>query len=303
MTAATGQGMTKPDREVLELVIDACREAILLINLDHPDWPVLVANRAFMELGGEEATGQPVADVVENLLGRELALEISESLRSRQETSYPVELGGTDYLLVLKPLPGSGEGPLRHAAMYFRGGGSGRGAAGHETQHALLNAKRRIRDLTREDAVTGLLNERAFREVLEHDWAVAARERGTLALVLFTLDDFDAYTEVFGRHAADSCLRRVGQAIRRCLRRASDVVARLDDTRMVVLSHTSDDQAVRDFAAQISTTVRDLGLHHPRSSVARFVTVSPVVRAVQAGDEPVPATEFLDRLLSEADEA
>ncbi len=303
MTAGTGQGMKEPDREVLELLIDACREAILLINLDHPDWPVLLANQAFVQLGGKEATALPVADVIEGLLGRELALEISESLRSRQETSYPVELAGTDYLLVLKPLPASDDAPARHAAIYFRGGGSGRGAAGHEAQHALLNAKRRIRDLTREDPVTGLLNERAFREVLDHDWAVAARERATLALVLFTLDDFDAYMEVFGRHAADSCLRRVGQSIRRCLRRASDVVARLDDARMVVLSHTSDDQAVRDFAAQISTTVRELGLHHPRSSAARFVTVSPVVRAVQASDEAASSAEFLNRLLAEADEA
>ncbi len=294
--------MTEAEREVLELLIDGCGEAILLIKLDHPDWPVLLANRVYLQLGGEGPTGKPVADVVEGLLGRDLALEISESLRSRQETSYPVEIGGTDYLLVLKPLATSGEAPARHAAMYFHGGGSGRGTAGNETQHALLNAKRRIRNLTREDPVTGLLNERAFREVLEHDWAVAARERGTLALVLFTLDDFDAYTEVFGRHAADSCLRRVGQAIRRCLRRASDVVARLDGQRMVVLSHTSDDQAVRDFASQISTTVRELGLHHPRSSVARFVTVSPLVRAVQASDEPATAAEFLNRLLLEADD-
>jgi diguanylate cyclase (GGDEF)-like protein len=293
--------MTEAGKEVLEQLIDASHEAVLLVNLDHPDWPVLFANRAFVQVGGEAAQGKPVADVVEGLLGRELALEISETLRSRQETSYPVEVGGADYLLVLKPLPGPGEPRARHAALYFRVGGS-RGAAGHEAQHALLNAKRRIRDLTREDPVTGLLNERAFREVLDHDWAVAARERGTLALVVFTLDDFEAYVGVFGRHAADSCLRRVGQSVRRCLRRASDVVARIGGDRLIVLSHTSDEQAVRDFSSQISTTVRDLGLHHPRSSFARFVTVSPCVRAVQSGDESVSAAQFLDALLREADE-
>ena len=262
--------MTEAGREVLEQLIDAGHEAVLLVNLDHPDWPVLLANRAFVQIGGDAAQGRPVADVVEGLLGRELALEISETLRSRQETSYPVEVGGADYLLVLKPLPGSGEARARHAALYFRGGS--RGAAGNEAQHALLNAKRRIRDLAREDPVTGLLNERAFRDVLDHDWAVAARERGTLALVVFTLDDFEAYVGVFGRHAADSCLRRVGQSVRRCLRRASDVVARIGGDRLVVLSHTSDEQAVRDFSAQISTTIRDLGLHHPRSSFARLMS-------------------------------
>ena len=60
------------------------------------------------------------------------------------------------------------------------------------------------RDLSRDDPVTGPLNGRTFREVLDHDWAVAAREKSQLSIVAFTLDDFDAYVEVFGRHAADS---------------------------------------------------------------------------------------------------
>lgn len=297
----TGQGMTETDGDVLEQVIGASREAVLLVNLDHPDWPVLLANAAYRAIGGDDAVGRPIADVVEALVGRDLALEISESLRSRQETSYPVELSAGDYQLVLKPLPAGGESRARHAAMYFRGGSGVRGAAGQETQHALLNAKRRIRDLTRDDPVTGLLNERAFRDVFQHDWAVAARERGTLVLAVFTLDDFAAYVDVFGRHASDSCLRRVGQAIRRCLRRASDVVARLEGARMVVLSHASDEQAVKEFATQIATTVRELGLHHPRSRVARFVTVSHAIAAADAADSGCSSDEFLDRLLVVAD--
>ncbi|HEX5787580.1 MAG TPA: diguanylate cyclase [Woeseiaceae bacterium] len=289
--------MSNIEAAILEEAIGASREALLLVNLDQSEWPVVLANAAFSEVGGADALGRPVADVVESLVGRELALEVSESLRTRQETSYAVDIGGTDCLLVLKPLPLPGEERARHAALFFRSGAAARGDAAQAAQHALINARRRIRDLTRDDPVTGLLNERAFREVLEHDWAVASRERGTLVLVLFSLDDFGAYVDVFGRHAADSCLRRVGQAIRRCLRRASDVVARLDDARLIVLSHTSDEQAVREFATRIATTVRELGLHHPRSGVARFVTVSHQVVAAQAADAPDSAAAFLDGLL------
>jgi diguanylate cyclase (GGDEF)-like protein len=162
--------------------------------------------------------------------------------------------------------------------------------------HALLKAKRRIRDLSRDDPVTGLLNGRAFREVLEHDWAVAAREKSALSLVVFTLDEFDAYVDVFGRHAADSCLRRVGQAIRRCLRRASDVVGRLDGADLVVLSHASDEDGVQEFASRISATIRELGLHHPRSTVSGFVTVS--YRVGVAATDQHEAADFLDSLLS-----
>jgi diguanylate cyclase (GGDEF)-like protein len=114
---------------------------------------------------------------------------------------------------------------------------------------------------------------------------------------MFRLDEFDAYVEVFGRHASDSCLRRVGRAIRRCLRRASDVVARPNGASFVALSHASDEDGVREFAARISTAVRELGLHHPRSSSSKFVTVSFEVAVADTATEKRNATEFLDDLL------
>ena len=290
--------MTALDQAIFEQVIDGSSEAVLIVRLDHSDWPIVLANRAFEEIGGEGAQSRPFADVIETLVGRELALEVSATFRSAQETSFPVEIGGSEYLLALKPLLAPSQEAPTHYAVYWRGGGAA--IAGGEAHQALLRAKRKIRDLTREDAVTGLLNERAFRDVLEHDWAVASREKTKLALVLFTVDDFDAYVDVFGRHASDSCLRRVGQAIRRCLRRASDVVANVGDARLIVLSHSSEKSGVREFAEQISAAVRELGLHHPRSSHGRFVTVSHKVEAVTAGSKDDSAERFLSRLMGES---
>jgi diguanylate cyclase (GGDEF)-like protein len=284
---------------ILEQVLAETAEPVVIVRVDQSEWPVVLHNRAFEAFGNEEAQGQPFADVIEEMVGRELALEISEAVRSRQETSFPVEQAGREYLLSLKPLEVPGEDGASFCAAFWRSGGAAATSDG-EVQHALLKAKRRIRDLARDDPVTGLLNDRAFREVLEHDWAVAAREKGTLAIVVFVLDDFDAYIDVFGRHASDSCLRRVGQAIRRCLRRASDVVARIEGQKLVVLSHASGEQGVTEFAARISTAVRELGLHHPRSTVGRFVTVSYELGIAYPGEEPRSAPEFFDSLLADA---
>jgi diguanylate cyclase (GGDEF)-like protein len=292
--------MEPVSREILEQVLAEAAEPLLVVSVDHSEWPIALSNRAFAAIGGETPDGRPFADVIEQLVGRDLALEISEAVRSKQETSFPVEQGGREFLLVLKPVASPGEtGGGNYYAAFWRGGSGGSVAAGAEVQHALLKAKRRIRDLSREDPVTGLLNGRAFREVLEHDWAVAAREKSALAIVVFELDDFDAYVEVFDRHASESCRRRVGQAIRRCLRRASDVVGTLDGERYAVLSHAPDEPAVLEFAARIATAVRELGLHHPRSSAGRFVTVSFRVGLAEVADESRGAGEFLDELLAE----
>ena len=122
-------------------------------------------------------------------------------------------------------------------------------------------------------------------------------------MVAFVPEDFSDYIDVFGRHAADSCLRRVGQAIRRCLRRASDVVARLDGEHFVVLSHASDENGVREFADRISTAVRELGLHHPRSGHSKFVSVKYQVSVCKPcdshSDSDIVLNELLGQLLNQ----
>lgn len=286
--------MKKINREILEQVIEASSEPLVIVRMDHTDWPVVLSNDAFDAIGGEDIEKQPFADVIEQLVGREMALEISESLRAQQETSFPVELGGREYLLALRPLSLANEEKPRFYVAFWRGGAGA--VAGSEMHHELLKAKRRIRDLSRDDPVTGLLNERAFYEVLEHDWAVAAREKSPLSLVVFALDDFEAYVDVFGRHAADTCMRRVGQAVRRCLRRASDVVGRLNGSDIVVLSHATDEEGVREFAGRISAAIRELGLHHPRSTVSKFVTVSFEIGVSTNAADDVSSRDFLQSL-------
>jgi len=290
--------MKTVNRKVLEQVIAATTEPLLVVSIDQPNWPVVLVNPAFATISDQAVLNKPFADVIEELAGRELALEVSETVRAQQETNLPVEANTREYLLALRPLQLESEQAARFYAAYWRSGTGGETAEGAEVHHALLRAKRRIRDLSRDDPVTGLLNGRAFADVFAHDWAVAEREKGKLSLVTFTLEEFSDYREVFGRHAADSCLRRVGQAIRRCLRRASDVVARPDGQRFVVLSHASDEDGVREFAGRISTAVRELGLHHPRSNSSKFVTVSYHVSVANVSDERRDAQQFLSELLA-----
>ncbi len=288
-------------RTILEQLIAGSAEPVVVAQVDSPDWPVVLCNPAFADVVGEQGVHKkPFADVVEQLVGRDLALEISEAIRGGHESTIPVEVSNREYLLVLQPLNSVGKGNSKYYAAYLRAGAGLNAVGGGEVQRALHKAKRRIRDLSRDDPLTGLLNARAFRDVLDHDWAVARRERSKLALISFTLDDFEQYREVFGRHAADSCQRRVAQAIRRLLKRASDVAARVNceqGDKLIVLSHSANEAGVGEFASRIATSVRELGLHHPRSRVSRFVTVSYQMSVKEAGAGKMNAADFLDSVL------
>lgn len=288
-------------QNILEQLIAGSAEPVVVAQIDSSDWPVVLCNPAFEGIAGEvDIQQKPFADVIEQLVGRELALEISETIRAGHETTIPVEVGNQEYLLALRPMNSTGEGGAHFYVGYLRDAAGASVIGNDEVQQALIKAKRRIRDMSREDSVTGLLNAKAFRDVLDHDWAVAKREKSSLALVVFMLDDFDMYQEVFGRHAADSCQRRVAQAIRRSLKRASDVAAKIkcnQGDKLVVLSHSADELRVCEFASRIATSVRELGLHHPRSNRGRFVTLSYRVTVMEVGADKLNAAEFLDSVL------
>jgi diguanylate cyclase (GGDEF)-like protein len=76
------------------------------------------------------------------------------------------------------------------------------------------------------------------------------------------------------RLAADSCLRKVALAITGSLRRAGDLAARFSDDQFAVLIAADDEASVINFAASIVEKVRGLAIHHPRSPVDRFVSIS-----------------------------
>ena len=286
-------------RKVLAQVIEGSGEPTLVARVDQADWPVVLSNPAFAALAAcDEVREMPFADIVEQMHGRRAAREVSETVRSGQESTIPLEYARRNWLMTLKPLSCDAGAAVHYYAAYWHD--SANPAAGGkpgDAHRALLRARRRIRDLSREDPVTGLLNDAAFHDVLSHDWAVAARDKSALALIAFVVDNFDGYVKVFGRHAADSCLRRVAQAVRRCLRRASDVAGRLrhdGQDVLIVLFHANEEAAIGAFAQSIAREVRELGLHHPHSKISRFVTVSYRTALTTAKGGDVEAQRFLE---------
>jgi len=162
--------------------------------------------------------------------------------------------------------------------------------AGYGERDALLavlrDARVHLRRLDGRDSTTGILNRRAFDDILDRDWALAQRDQRALTLMLFKLECFDEYRQVFGRHASDACLQKVAHAITGSLRRASDLVARFADDQFSVLVAESDEAKVREFSVAIAAKVRGLSIHHPRSSADRFITVAcGVASAVPGGSD------------------
>ena len=113
------------------------------------------------------------------------------------------------------------------------------------SNEALQAQQRELVTLAERDALTGLYNRRQFMRLAEMELVRADRmPRGT-SLLMVDLDFFKKVNDTHGHPAGDSVLQQVAGILLSSVR-ASDLVGRMGGEEFIVLlPHTSPDQAVR----------------------------------------------------------
>ena len=91
-----------------------------------------------------------------------------------------------------------------------------------------------LEKLASEDDLTGLKNRRYIREFARQIIERAKKDNGRVTVLIFDIDDFKNYNDVYGHAAGDEVLRQAAMLIRRCCRR-HDVVARLGGDEFAVV--------------------------------------------------------------------
>ncbi|MBX3119538.1 MAG: diguanylate cyclase [Fimbriimonadaceae bacterium] len=76
----------------------------------------------------------------------------------------------------------------------------------------LQEANQRLESLATIDGLTGLLNHRTLREMLDDEF-VAAKGGGELAMVLLDIDHFKSFNDTFGHQAGDAVLKIVAEIV------------------------------------------------------------------------------------------
>jgi diguanylate cyclase (GGDEF)-like protein len=93
---------------------------------------------------------------------------------------------------------------------------------------------RQLKDLSRRDGLTGLLNRRALDEELAREFAVASRHDRSLSVAMLDLDHFKDYNDTYGHQAGDRLLRTAAAAWTATLRQ-TDLIARYGGEEFVVV--------------------------------------------------------------------
>jgi diguanylate cyclase (GGDEF)-like protein len=103
----------------------------------------------------------------------------------------------------------------------------------------------------RTDPLTGLLNHRAFHELLRDALLDASAKHGTVSLVMLDLDDFKRVNDVYGHAVGDAVLAKVAEVLRGSLR-GSDAVCRIGGEEFAVVVPGGDLDVAMGLADRLS---------------------------------------------------
>jgi len=278
------------------LLVESAPEGVVVVDAQNPEHPVIYANPGFSAL-----TGYPV----EELLGRNLRLLQSEDTGQDGRHRLREAIGkgeicrvllrnyrkdGTVFWNEMTVLPlRDPAGRITHFVGHHRDAGERLRMDAKHPRDSLSGAHQPTSLAIRDDRLTGLFTLAYLEELLKRDWALAQREKRSIAVFSIDIDALDLYNATFGRAAGDSMIRRVAHVVSGCLRRASDVTARIDGGSLIAFAPgLAGEQAFR-MGQLMAERVRDLRIHHPRSAILRYVSVSVGVCAQVPGPEDSPA--------------
>lgn len=130
--------------------------------------------------------------------------------------------------------------------------------------------------LATQDALTGLLNFRAFEERAAVLFAAAERERKPVLVAVLDLDYFKQFNDAYGHAAGNACLRCVANFLAGDSRGQVDVKARMGGEEFVLLMYNIDrDEAARRVEA-LREGVEALAIPHQGTRLPEGVVTASI---------------------------
>jgi diguanylate cyclase (GGDEF)-like protein len=159
---------------------------------------------------------------------------------------------------------------------------------------------RNLEQLANHDGLTGLLNNRCFRESLDLEMARARRYNHPFSLVFMDLDHFKQYNDTQGHPAGDRLLKDLARLLK-THSRAVTVLARYGGEEFVALAPETPKDGALTYAERLRSTVEKHRFEGCESQPFGKVTLSAGVATFpEDGEEAATLIERADKALYEA---
>lgn len=152
-----------------------------------------------------------------------------------------------------------------------------------------VEAEEKLRQLSRIDGLTKLINRRTLDDILENLWSIASRGKVTFSVLFIDVDYFKLYNDTYGHQKGDDVLTGVASTIARQLPRSSDVAARYGGEEFVVLLAETDAQGAMLVGEKIRGAIEALQIPHSRSQCGHVTASIGVATYERAAHTSVAA--------------
>jgi len=143
-----------------------------------------------------------------------------------------------------------------------------------KNEEQLLRLQKELEVLSFKDGLTNIANRRRFDSSFELEWERARGERRPLSILLFDVDYFKQYNDLYGHTQGDKCLVEIAQTLSLALDGPRDLVARFGGEEFVVLLPEADAGAAHKVAERCQRLLHKKSIVHALSPHDRRVTVS-----------------------------
>ncbi|MBA3916179.1 MAG: GGDEF domain-containing protein [Acidobacteriales bacterium] len=131
----------------------------------------------------------------------------------------------------------------------------------------------RLVDSSRRDPLTGLLNGRAFREMMTIEINRMSRYRRPLTIAYLDVDDFKNINDRYGHLAGDEFLREVARQMTRRLR-VIDCLARVGGDEFAIVLPETDQGAAQLVFSELHRAIRHLSAGNPSATTVSIGAVT-----------------------------
>jgi diguanylate cyclase (GGDEF)-like protein len=131
-------------------------------------------------------------------------------------------------------------------------------------ERALKQLEARIGEVSPTDTLTGLLNQRRFKEELDREHGRSTRAWDSYAVLRIDVDGMNDLNWEFGTSAGDSVLKDVAESLR-ATRREYDIIARYEDDEFAAILPGADAVAAETVAERFVAAVRGQTFQVPRA--------------------------------------
>jgi diguanylate cyclase (GGDEF)-like protein len=171
-----------------------------------------------------------------------------------------------------------------------------------QNMEELERMNRNLEDLAKHDGLTGLLNNRSFREALDLEVSRAQRYKHPFSVVFMDLDNFKKYNDTHGHLAGDDLLKDLARLFK-SNSRAVTVLARYGGEEFVALAPETPKEGAVIYAERLRHEVERHPFAGRESQPLGMVTISAGVATFpEDGTDGATLINNADRALYEAKE-